>query len=106
EGVCAGSDRLVGPTLPIGEVVPALMPRPGPVGDLVPTIAGAVQGDGGVVILLRRAVLVLRRDGLVAPAPGAAGRRQVVAPRAGQALGHRVVEGQRVQRQVIRVEIQ
>ena len=94
EGVRAGPDRLVRPALPVGQVVPALVPGPRPVRDLVAAEPGVGQGHDGVVVLGRGAVLVLPG----ADAARASGARPCVVGRwspsgAGQALGIGVVEG-------------
>ena len=60
-----------------------------------------------MVVLGGRPILVLERARDLAPAPGAGGRRQVVAGRVtGQPFRERVVEGQGVQRQVVRRELE
>ena len=106
ERVRARPDGLVRPALPVPEVVAALMAGPCPVADLVAAPAIGGKSMDRVVILGCRAVLILRRDREIAPATRAAGGRQVVAAHTGQALGVRVVESQRVQRQMIRPELE
>ena len=61
EGVGARPDRLVRPTLPVDEVVPALVPGPRPVADLVAVPAVLGQAVDGVVVLRRGTILVLGR---------------------------------------------
>ena len=59
-----------------------------------------------MVVHRRRPVLVLAGPRRVAPAAGAAGRREVVAEEAGEALRIRIVEGQGVEREMIRLELE
>ena len=61
EGVRARPDRLVRPALPVDEVVPALVPGPRPVADLVAAPAVLGEAVDGVVVLGRGAILVLGR---------------------------------------------
>ena len=86
-----------GSALPVREVVPGLVPGPRPVRDLVVAVARGGQAILGKGVLLGRAVLVLPGASTLAPSPRAARHGQVIA-----ALG--VVERQRVQRQVVRLE--
>ena len=101
EGVRARPDRLVRPALPVDEVVPALVAGPRPVADLVAAPAVLGQAVDGVVVLGRGPILVLGRARGRAPATRAGGRRQVVAAGPGQPFGVGVVEGQRVEREVV-----
>ncbi len=104
EGMGARPDGFDRTALPVGEVVPALMPGPGPVRQLVSTEAGLGQA-------MRRRGGTSRRPGR-RPGPSAPARASV-APRrssagdrrpARSALGVRVVEDQGIQRQVVRAE--
>ena len=61
-------DRLVRASLPVGEVVAALVPRPRPVRDLVATEAGRGEALDGDVVLRGRPVVVLLVDRLRPPA--------------------------------------
>ncbi len=88
EGVRAGTDGLVRPALPVGEVVAALVARPCPVADLV-AVPAVRQAVDGVVVLGRGAVLVLGRSRRRPPAARARRRRQVVAARRRSALRRR-----------------
>ena len=101
EGVGAGADRLVRPALPVGQVVPALVARAGPVRQLVPRKPASARRASARSYRPRprssswprRARSRQRR----APGSSAGGR-----PAAGQALGVGVVEGQGVEREVVR----
>ena len=84
----------------------ALVPGPGPVADLVAAPAVLREAHDRVVVHRRRPIVVLGRPRLLAPAAGPAARRQVVPVRPGEALGVGVVEGQRVEREVVRRERQ
>ena len=98
----ARADALERQALPVREVVADLVPGPRPVRDLVAAVAGRGEAVLGERVLLGSAVLVLTGASTLAPAPRAAGRREVVAARS--ALGVRIVERQRVQREVVRLE--
>src|SRR5207253_9592121 len=91
-----GSDRLVRSPLPVDLVVAALVSGSSPVADLVTTPSVGAEPMNGVVVLGGGPVLVLLRDRDIAPPAGAAARGQVIAVRAGQPLGIRIVEGQGV----------
>jgi hypothetical protein len=54
-----------------------------------------------MAVLVRRDVVVLVGSGAVAPAAGTGGRREMVSPGPGQTLTVRVVERQRVEREVV-----
>ena len=104
---CApGPTASYGSALPVGQVVAALMAGPRPVGDLVAAPAARRQHVRGEAVLLRGAVVVLLATGRLAPAPCARGSGKVVARLAREALGVRIVERQRVEREVVRAEIE
>ncbi len=105
ERVGAGTHRLVRLAGPVRQVVPALVAGAGPVRDLVAAEAGRGEAIDGEPVLVRRPVVVLLRTRPVAPAPGAAGRREVVAGGAGDALGVGVVERQRVGGHVVDAQL-
>src|SRR5439155_20092401 len=101
ECVRPGADRLVRQAAPVGEVMAALMARAGPVADLVPLVPGSRQPAVGDLVHRRGAVVVLAAPRLLAPAACAGTEREVVPGWPRQPLCIRVVERQRVQRQVI-----
>ena len=104
ERVRPGPDRLVRPPHPVREVVPALASGPSPVRDLVAPEAGRTQPLHRQPVLRGRPIVVLLVDRCRPPAPRTRARRQVVAHRARQALGVRVVERQGIGGDVIRLE--
>src|SRR5690349_6450990 len=104
--MCARADGLVRTALPIREVVAALVTGQRPVGDLVAAPAVLAQERDRVVVLRRRAILVLVRTRSIPPPAGARRRRQVIPELPGQALGVGVVERQRVERQMVGSEVE
>ena len=102
ERVRTGADRLVRQAPPVGQVVPALVARTRPVRDLVAAPACGGKPLDGVLVLRGRTVLVLLRAGAVAPASraGGVGRWSPAGPVRPSAA--RIVEGQRVEREVVR----
>ena len=86
--------------------MPAPMAGSSPVADLVPVETGRVEPPVGVLVHRGGSILVLRRSRTVAPAARAGSNRQVIARRAGQALGVGVVERQGIQREVVRLEVE
>ena len=86
---------------PVGQVVPAGVPGRAQLEISYQREAGGREALVGQLVQVGGAVLVLLRRGRVAPASRARAERQVVAGRAGQALGVGVVERQRVGREVV-----
>jgi hypothetical protein len=80
------------------------MARPRPVADLVPLEAGAGEAAIGQLVHGGGAIVVLVESRAVAPASRAGRRREMVATRSGDPFRVRVIEGEGVQRQVIRLE--
>ena len=101
-----GPDRLVRPALPVGQVVAALVAGPGPVARsrsrAKPAAREPVGRRGRTSPAARSSSWPGR--GRARASGGRRRRRQVVAARAGQALGVGVVEGQGVERQVVGLE--
>ena len=100
-----GPDGFVRLTVPVREVVPALVAGTGPVRDLVAAEARRAETIGGEAVLLRRPILVLTRRCLASPVTRPRAQRQVVAGRAGQALDVGIVERQRVCRDMVRPQL-
>ena len=101
ERVGPRADRGIGPTLPVGEVVPALVAGAGPVGELVPGVAVRLEQRVGEAVGAGGSVLVLGRACGFTPPASTRGRREVIAGRAGESLGVRVVQGQGIRRDVV-----
>ena len=102
ERVRSRTDRLVRAALPVHEVVTALVTGPAPVGDLVAAIARRAQSIHGQLVVLGRAVIGLLGDRGLPPATSPRSSRQVIAQRTGQPLAVRIVQRERIGRDVVR----
>ena len=101
-----GPTASYGRRCPVGEVVPALVPGPRPVGDLVAAEPGRAEAVHRQPVLRGRTVVVLVLDGRRPPSSGSRLRRQVVTRRARQAFGVRIVQREGIRGDVIGLQRQ
>ena len=106
EGMGARPHGLVGTALPVGEVVAALVPGPRPVRDLVAAEPGLREDEVAwwYWAAARSSSWAGRARSRQRRAPDVVGRWSPTGPVSPSAI--RVVEGQGVQRQVVRPELQ